>query len=155
MARSRLSSSAFGLLALAIGVASPMARAVPLTIEIDPVLQLQSTGQCRGCDLRGADLRGAHLIGVDLREADLRDAQLGDANLEGADLSGARMEGADLQRAVLSNAELAGTDLRRADLRDFFVAQPLGAVVRVELLHQCVRLLPADVAVQGTGETEG
>ena len=55
--------------------------------------------------------------------------------------------GADLGPSLLTQ--------RRADLRDFFVAQPLGAVVRVELLHQCVRLLPVDVAVQGTGETEG
>ena len=151
MVRSRFSSSVFVLLALGVGVLQPMARAVPLAVEMDPVLQLQSTGQCRGCDLRRADLRGAHLIGVDLREADLRGAQLGDANLEGADLSGARLDGADLQRAVLSNAELAGTDLRRADLRDAVVINAYAPDVRTEGMQYAGSDLTGSHLIYGGG----
>ena len=139
------------LLFVGLGLTAPVLAAVPIPIQVDPVVQLQATGQCRGCDLRGADLRGAHLIGVDLREADLRGARLEDANLEGADLSGARLGGAILQRAVLSNAELVNTDLRQADLRDAVVINAYAPGVRTQRMHYAGADLTGSHLIYGGG----
>jgi uncharacterized protein YjbI with pentapeptide repeats len=47
--------------------------------------KLQSTNQCKDCDLTGADLTGANLMGADLERANLERANLERANLTDAD----------------------------------------------------------------------
>jgi uncharacterized protein YjbI with pentapeptide repeats len=84
---------------------------------------LQTSGDCKACDLAEIDLSeaylaGADLSGADLSGADLRNAVLSGAFLENADLSGANLRGADLTGADFTGANLAGaiwTDGQRCD----------------------------------------
>jgi hypothetical protein len=77
---------------------------------------LQTSGNCKGCDLTEIDLSEAFLAGADLSGADLSDADLSGADLRNAVLSGAFLEDADLSRANLRNADLTGADLTGANL---------------------------------------
>ena len=74
----------------------------------DPLVQLQTTKSCMGCNLSGANLKGADLRGVDLTGA----------NLTGADLRKADLRGAFLARATLRSAQIEGAILASTDLRD-------------------------------------
>jgi uncharacterized protein YjbI with pentapeptide repeats len=88
--------------------------------------KLQSTNQCKDCDLSEAALAGTNLTGADLERANLAGADLTGANLAGADLekanlgianlSEANLSGADLEKANLTGANLTGTNLRGAEL---------------------------------------
>ena len=85
------------------------------------VMQLLSTGQCRGCDLRRANLVHADLSGADLEGADLSGANLSQAALEGTNLQAANLRdsslfGANLRQADLRKADLHNTDFRGTDL---------------------------------------
>lgn len=95
--------------------------------------KLQSTNQCKDCDLSeaaltntnlmGADLEranlaGADLTGANLAGADLEKANLGTANLSEANLSGAELEKANLMGANLTNTNLMGTSLEKATMPD-------------------------------------
>ena len=73
-----------------------------------PLVQLQTTKSCMGCNLSGANLKGADLRGVDLTGA----------NLTGADLRKADLRGAFLARATLTSAQIEGAVLASTDLRE-------------------------------------
>lgn len=74
----------------------------------DPLLILQTTKECEGCDLRFRQLSGLDLVGVNLERA----------NLYGADLRGAILTGARLWRSNLGSANLSGANLEQAELRE-------------------------------------
>lgn len=78
-----------------------------------PLVQLQTTKSCLGCNLSGANLKGADLRGVDLTGANLTGADLRKADLRGAFLARATLRSAQMEGAVL-----ASTDLRGATLPD-------------------------------------
>ena len=85
------------------------------------VMQLLSTGKCRGCDLRRAnlvhaDLSGADLEGADLGGANLSQANLRQANLNQANLRGTSLFGADLSEVTALMTTFSGADLREANL---------------------------------------
>ncbi|NEQ77753.1 MAG: protein kinase [Okeania sp. SIO2C9] len=92
------------------------------------VEQLQTTGECQGCNLRGADLaaikiedaylREADLFKANLRGIDLREARLQNANLKGAQMQGANLIKAKLQQANLSSARLEGANLMSSNLQN-------------------------------------
>ena len=84
--------------------------------DLDDFEFLETSGNCKGCDLTEIDLSGAVLAGADLSGADLSDADLSGADLRDAVLSGAFLEDADLSKANLRNADLTGADLFGANL---------------------------------------
>ncbi|HBB32999.1 MAG TPA: protein kinase [Cyanobacteria bacterium UBA8803] len=117
-----------GLVALLIASFPILHRMInPVNLNNADLRQLQTTGQCRNCNLQGADLRNYNLKGVDLTAADLRGADLRGtdlrssylkgANLSNANLTNADLRGAYLENANLANADLRGTNLESADIR--------------------------------------
>ncbi len=84
--------------------------------DLDDFEFLQTSGNCKGCDLTEIDLSEAYLAGADLSGADLSEADLSGADLRNAVLSGAFLQGADLGNADLSNADLTGADFTDANL---------------------------------------
>ncbi|MDJ0554621.1 MAG: serine/threonine-protein kinase [Microcoleaceae cyanobacterium MO_207.B10] len=83
---------------------------------INPIKQLQETGECAGCNLRGADLAAVEIEDAYLRDADLFKANLRAANLQEARLQNAKLRRSQLQGANLVKAKLQGADLSRAKL---------------------------------------
>jgi uncharacterized protein YjbI with pentapeptide repeats len=92
---------------------------IPVTVcayDLGDFEFLQTSGNCKGCDLTEIDLSESFLAGVDLSGADLSDADLSGADLGSAVLSGAFLKDADLSRANLRDADLTGADLTGANL---------------------------------------
>ena len=84
--------------------------------DLDDFEFLETSGNCKGCDLTEIDLSESFLAGVDLSGADLSNADLSGADLRNAVLSGAFLEDADLSGANLRSADLTGADLTGANL---------------------------------------
>jgi hypothetical protein len=70
---------------LQISVLFGLATAPAYAFNQAHLTKLQSTNQCKDCDLTGADLTGANLMGADLERANLERANLTGANLTDAD----------------------------------------------------------------------
>ena len=80
--------------------------------------KLQTTNECKYCDLTGAKLIEANLPWADLTKAKLDRADLRRAWLEGAILSGAILTKAKLEGTVLTGTVLTGAKLEGADLTE-------------------------------------
>jgi uncharacterized protein YjbI with pentapeptide repeats len=96
----------FVLIVAVVSVLFGLATAPAYAFNSADLTKLQSTNQCKDCDLSGATLTGVNLMGADLERANLRGADLTDANLSGADLEKANLLGANLTGANLTNTSL-------------------------------------------------
>ena len=75
----------FVLVVAIVSVLFGLATAPAYAFNQAHLTKLQSTNQCKDCDLTGADLTGANLMGADLERANLERANLERANLTDAD----------------------------------------------------------------------
>lgn len=106
----------FVLVVAVVVVLFGLATAPAYAFNQADLTKLQSTNQCKDCDLSEAALTNANLMGADLERANLKGAALTNANLGGADLEKANLGTANLSEANLSGAELEKANLMGANL---------------------------------------
>src|SRR3569832_1075618 len=91
----------FVLLVAVVLVLFGLATAPAYAFNQADLTKLQSTNQCKDCDLSEAALKGASLMGADLERANLAGADLKGANLMGANLTITNLMGTSLEKATM------------------------------------------------------